>query len=135
MKKAIWIIVAILVVSIGIFVYIKFFFVFGTGVKTGQLNYLVHKGYVFKTYEGKLIQQGLTSRTPGSLESNTFEFSVTDKAVAEKLMLAGGQEVQLEYEEYLGALPWRGHSKYVVNKIIAIRDAKETIYHGTITPE
>lgn len=114
----------IFLLGVGVFIYIKFFFVFGTGVKTGHLNYLVHKGYVFKTYEGKLIQSGFTTEVKGALTSNVFEFSVADKAVADSLMKAGGKEVQLHYKEYLGAIPWRGYSKFVVDKIIAVRNTE-----------
>ena len=32
------------------FVYFKYYFVFGEGVKAGELNFVVYKGYVFKTY-------------------------------------------------------------------------------------
>ena len=32
--------------------------VFAEGVKSGYLNYAVYKGDLFKTYEGKLIQEG-----------------------------------------------------------------------------
>jgi hypothetical protein len=30
----------------------KYYFVFGEGVKSGELNFVVKKGNVFKTYEG-----------------------------------------------------------------------------------
>ena len=121
-KKWLRNIIIILVVGLGAFFYVKFYFVWGTGVKTGQLNYVVHKGYVFKTYEGKLIQAGLKSTgQSGTIQSNEFEFSVDNKEVAEKLMLAGGQEVDLHYKQYLGALPWRGYSKYVVDSIISMK--------------
>ncbi len=108
---------------IGGFVYFQYFFVLGTGVKTGQLNYVVYKGYVFKTYEGKLIQAGYSpgKGSPTSVQSNEFVFSVSDKNVAEQLMLAGGREVKLHYNEYKGAVPWRGYSKYVVDSIIDIK--------------
>ncbi len=121
MRKIIAITVSVLVLGVALFIFVKFFFVFGTGVKTGHLNYLVHKGYVFKTYEGKLIQTGFTTEQKGALTSNTFEFSVADKAVADSLMVAGGKEVQLHYKEYLGAIPWRGYSKFIVDKIISIK--------------
>ena len=52
---------------------------FGEGVKSGELNYVVKKGYIFKTYEGKLIQSGFRSRTPGTVQSYEFEFSVGDR--------------------------------------------------------
>ncbi len=121
MRKFLFILLTALILGLSVFVYIKFFFVFGTGVKTGQLNYLVHKGYVFKTYEGKLIQTGFTTAQKGALTSNTFEFSVADQVVADSLMMAGGKEVQLHYKEYLGAIPWRGYSKFVVDEIITIK--------------
>ncbi|GHT06986.1 hypothetical protein FACS189440_18450 [Bacteroidia bacterium] len=121
-KKVLGIFLGIIVLALAIFLYVRFYYPFGEGVKAGQLNYVVYKGYVFKTYEGKLIQSGLKSGiATGQIQSNEFIFSVSDKAVAEKLMLAGGQEVDLHYKEYLGTLPWRGYSKYVVDSIIAIK--------------
>lgn len=126
-KKFLWITLAVIVVALGIFFYIKFYFVFAVGVKSGQLNYVTQKGYVFKTYEGKLIQSGFRSQTPGALSSNEFEFSITIEEVAQKLMLSGGHEVDLHYKEYLGALPWRGYSKYVVDSIISIKEPSSSI--------
>jgi hypothetical protein len=96
--------------------------VFGEGVKSGELNYVVKKGYVFKTYEGKLIQSGFRSRSPGTVQSYEFEFSITDKNIAERLMLSSGKEVEVHYKEYLHAVPWRGYTNYVVDSIIAIRE-------------
>lgn len=120
-KKWVGITIFILVLAFIVFGYVKFYFVWGEGVKNGQLNYVVYKGYVFKTYEGKLIQVGLRSgNLGGTIQSNEFQFSIEDKEVAEKLMNAGGYEVDLHYKEYLGTLPWRGHSKYVVDSIITL---------------
>ena len=47
------------------------------GVKDGYLNKIEHKGYIFKTWEGTLIQSGLKSASPGAMQSPTFEFSVS----------------------------------------------------------
>lgn len=105
-------------------VFIKFYFVFGEGVKAGELNFVVYKGYVFKTYEGKVIQAGFNSKTRNSssaIQSYEFEFSITDAAIADSLMRCGGKLVELHYKEYLGSLPWRGQQKYIVDKIIAVR--------------
>jgi hypothetical protein len=115
--------IGIIVFVLAMFIYVRFYFVWGEGVKAGQLNYVVYKGYIFKTYEGKLIQAGLKSgNMNGSIQSNEFIFSVADEAVAKKLMLAGGQEVDLHYREYFASVPWRGHSKFVVDSIIKIKD-------------
>ena len=113
-----------LVVALGIFVFVRYYFVFGTGVKSGELNYLVHKGVVFKTYEGKLIQSGFRADKPEGFQSNQFEFSVADKAVAEKLMLSSGKNVELHYKEYFATIPWRGFTKFIVDSIIEINENK-----------
>lgn len=121
MKKFIVISVAAAVVALGLFFYFKFCFVFGEGVKAGTLNYVVRKGIVFKTYEGKLIQSGLRSGAgSGGIQSYEFDFSVEDKALAERLMLLGGEDVELHYKEYFGVLPWRGYTRYIVDEIIMV---------------
>ncbi len=79
--------------------YWRFYYVFGEGVKAGELNFMVKKGVVFKTFEGRLIQTGYTSRVPGSVQSNEFDFSVTDPKIAETLMMSGGKMVELGYKE------------------------------------
>lgn len=117
-------IILFLIVALGVFVFVRYYFVFGTGVKSGELNYLVNKGVVFKTYEGKLIQTGFRADKPEGFQSNQFEFSVANKALAEELMLASGKNVQLHYKEYFGAIPWRGFTKFIVDEIISVDDAK-----------
>jgi hypothetical protein len=114
--------VALLLVGGAVFVYFKFYFVFGEGVKAGELNQIVYKGWVWKTYEGRLIQAGFKSNqnAGGSLQSNEFNFSVVDKAVADSLMLCSGKNVELHYKEYNGWLPWRGMQRYIVDRIVSI---------------
>ncbi|MEP7229708.1 MAG: hypothetical protein ABI691_05620 [Ginsengibacter sp.] len=99
----------------------KYFFVFGEGVKSGELNYLVKKGNIFKTYEGKLIQSGFRSKTPGSIQSYEFEFSVVNDSIANILMSNGGDYFDLHYKEYKGAIPWRGYSEFIVDKIVSMK--------------
>ncbi|MFA7582225.1 MAG: hypothetical protein WCZ46_01620 [Proteiniphilum sp.] len=112
----------ILIVTLGIFVYVRYYYVFGTGVKSGELNYLVYKGVIFKTYEGKLIQSGFRADKPGGLQSNQFDFSVEDEKIAMQLMVSGGKMVQLHYKEYFATLPWRGYTKFVVDSIVSIEE-------------
>lgn len=121
-RKFTGIFLTIVIVALLAFGAIRFYYPFGEGVKSGQLNYVVYKGVLFKTYEGKLIQSGVWSNKPGGIQSNEFEFSIQDKAIAEELMLAGGKNVELHYKEYFAAIPWRGYSKYVVDKIVKIND-------------
>jgi len=122
MKKALGITIAIIVAALVIFIFARYFYPFGEGVKAGELNYVVKKGYIFKTYEGKLIQSGIRSKTPGSVQSYEFEFSISNEAVAQKLMVNSGKIVLLHYKEYIGAVAWRGYSNFVVDSIVSIKD-------------
>ncbi len=124
MKKFLLITVTLLIVGLVLFFMARYYFVFGRGVKAGELNYVVEKGYIFKTYEGKLIQNGLRSKAPNTVQSYEFEFSIVDPAIAQKLMLNSGRQMQLHYKEYIGSVPWRGYSEFVVDSIISIDTAK-----------
>ena len=123
-KISIIVSVVVLLALVG-FGYFRFYFVFGEGVKAGQLNQIVHKGYVWKTYEGRLIQTGFKSAKGATgVQSNEFNFSVADEKVANDLMRCSGKDVELSYKEYLGALPWRGKQKYIVTEILSVKDAE-----------
>jgi hypothetical protein len=122
MGRFVFIIVAVIVLILGGVFFYKYYFVFGRGVKAGELNYFVQKGYVFKTYEGKLIQSGYKGKVAGTIQSNEFQFSVSNERIAQQLMTASGKFVELHYKEYLGAIPWRGFSPFMVDSIISIKD-------------
>lgn len=117
MRRLGFLVLLTLFAAAALFCYFRFYFVFGEGVKSGELNYVVYKGVLFKTYEGKLIQSGIRSQS-GGIQSYEFEFSVEDDTLAKRLMLLGGRTVELHYKEYFGALPWRGFTKYVVDSIV-----------------
>lgn len=121
------IILIVILVLIAGFTYQRYFFVFGEGAKAGTMNYFVKKGYMFKTYEGRLIQNGI--KTPpqggGNISSNEFMFSVTDEKVAQKLNSSTGSFLELHYKEYLHALPWRGVSVFVVDSIISVKPVSQ----------
>lgn len=96
MKKAIIYIITILVLVLVGVLYYKYYFVFGEGVKSGYLNYAVEKGYVFKTYEGKLIQEGLRRGAGGvGVENNEFQFSVENERVFNQLQMNSGKYFDL----------------------------------------
>ena len=121
--KIITSVTVLLLAAAALFVYIKFYYVFGEGVKAGELNFVVYKGYLWKTYEGRAIQAGFQKGSKGAataVQSYEFDFSVADKAIADTLMRCSGRNVQLHYKEYLGALPWRGQQKYIVDRIVSV---------------
>ncbi len=126
-KKIAGIVSLVLVLALAGFCYFRYCFVFGEGVKAGELNQVMYKGYVFKTYEGRLIQTGFKgAKGTNSIQSNEFNFSIVDKAVADSLMRCSGKIVEVHYKEYLGTLPWRGMQKYIVDEILSVQKSDMT---------
>lgn len=123
-RKVLWIGGLIVIIALAVLLWWRYYFVFGEGVKAGTLNFVVRKGYVFKTWEGRLIQEGFKTTTPGALQSNEFEFSITNDSIARKLELSGGKFVELRYKEFLHPLPWRGMSNYVISDVLVIQEAR-----------
>ena len=135
-KKILTTLSIIIVLAAAVFVFFKFFYVFGAGVKAGELNLFVYKGYVFKTYEGRLIQAGYNSKNSNNtIQSNEFNFSVKDENVAKQLERCTGKMVELHYKEYLGTLPWRGMTKYVVDSVYSVTPANNQTELPVVIPE
>ncbi|MBN9298926.1 MAG: hypothetical protein J0I41_18140 [Filimonas sp.] len=125
-KKKKWLsrVVIIFILLLSSFLYGRYYFVVGRGVNAGVLNYFIYKGYVFKTYEGKMILSGFKA----NIQSNEFEFSVVDEHVAKILSDNAGREIRVHYKEYLGALPWRGMQRKIVDSVLQVSVATgETI--------
>lgn len=121
---------SLLILSIGLavagLIYYRYYFVFGTGIKSGVLNQIVLKGTIFKTYEGRLIQTGFKGTQANTIQSYEFSFSVEDEKVAKRLERLGSKSLELHYNEYKNVLPWRGNSVYIVDSIVSIAE-----YHDT----
>ncbi|EEK15682.1 hypothetical protein CAPGI0001_0913 [Capnocytophaga gingivalis ATCC 33624] len=123
MKKTLLIGLPLLLLVLGGWIYMRYYFVFAEGVKSGYLNYAVYKGDLFKTYEGKLIQEGFAKTKTGSgMQSNEFEFSIENKKIFQQLEVNSGKHFELHYREYHNALPWRGNTVYIVDSIVNMRD-------------
>lgn len=120
--KIVTILSALVVVALAVFVYIKFFFVYSQGVNEGDINYFQNEGFIFKTYEGKMIQTGYNSRnSSATIQSNEFKFSVVDETVARKIENYSSRQIKLHWKRYLGTLPWRGKSQYVVDSVVSVQ--------------
>ena len=120
--KIIAIVSTLAVVALAVFVYVKFFFVYSQGVNEGDINYFQYEGFIFKTYEGKMIQTGYNSRnSSATIQSNEFKFSVVDEAVARQIENNSSRQIKLHWKRYLGTLPWRGKSQYVVDSVVSVK--------------
>lgn len=107
------------------FIFFKFCFVYAEGVNEGDINYFQKEGFIFKTYEGKMIQTGLkNTKVQGSIQSNEFKFSVVDERVAKQLNDEVNTGIKLHWKRYLGTLPWRGRSQYIVDSVYVAQPVK-----------
>lgn len=123
-SKIITVLSTLAVVALAVFVYVKFFFVYSEGTNEGDINYFQREGFIFKTYEGKMIQTGYNSHnTSATIQSNEFKFSVVDENVAQQIDNNSSRQIKLHWKRYLGTLPWRGKSQFVVDSIISVRQA------------
>jgi hypothetical protein len=122
MKKFLKIALPVLIIILAVVFWWRYYFVFGEGVKAGNLNFVVKKGYIFKTWEGRIIQEGFKTPNPNQMQSNEFDFSIIDDAIAQKLERYSGKFVELRYKEYLNAIPWRGNSNYIVTEILEVEN-------------
>ncbi|MDR3309153.1 MAG: hypothetical protein LBS80_04285 [Tannerella sp.] len=113
------ILILLLVLGLGGGGYVRYYHPIESGIKSGRLNSVVYKGLIFKTYEGSLIEDDVKS------SDNEFVFSISEKDIAETLMHASGKMVKLHYIGYYATVPWRGYSKYIINKIESISDDNE----------
>ncbi len=116
-KIAVWTAV-IAALALAVFIFFRFCFVYAEGVNEGDINYFQKEGFIFKTYEGKMIQTGLkNSKVQGSIQSNEFKFSVVKESVARQLDEGSNTGVKLHWKRYLGTLPWRGNSQFIVDSV------------------
>ena len=115
-------VVTLLLLGLAVFIYVIFFFVYSEGTNEGDINYFQREGFVFKTYEGKMIQTGYNSHnTSATIQSNEFKFSVVDERIAEQIDSNSSRQIKLHWKRYLGILPWRGNSQFVVDSIISVK--------------
>ena len=111
---------AILVIALAAFVFFKFCFVYSEGTNEGDINYFQKEGFIFKTYEGKMIQTGYNSKNQNAtIHSNEFKFSVEDENVARRIDECSNQQIKLHWKRYLGTLPWRGNSQFIVDSVMS----------------
>lgn len=113
-----WIVSAVLIVLLVVsgIIFFNYFWLFGEGVKGGNLIDLRKKGYIFKTYEGEVNLEKFVQAS-----EKTWYFSVEDPRIADSLMKCTGREVSVHYKEYKNPVIWRGMQKYIVDSIISVR--------------
>ena len=118
MKKFLSISVIIIVLFLTGFIYVRYYFTYSDGNRSGLLQKFSHKGNLFKTYEGELILSSIQSTAGVGLASEKFLFSVVDDSLAAKMINYEGHRVTVHYQQKKATLPWRGDSEFIVDKVI-----------------
>jgi uncharacterized protein YxeA len=108
MKKFLYVLTALIVLSVVSYFTFIYNATYSEGVRSGQLIKFSSKGIVFKTWEGE-ISQGISG-------AQIFAFSVLDKdkKVITDLQEFEGQYVKVKYVERYKTFAWWGDTKYFI---------------------
>lgn len=117
MKKIFYWFIFFLVILIGVFIYVKYFFTYSEGYRAGLLQKFSRKGTIFKTYEGELILSSVSGRSDVVISSEKFFFSVTEKKLAGSLDTLQGKNVIVHYKQKNSPLIWKGDTPYYVDSV------------------
>ena len=99
----------LIILVLGFVIYWNYYKTYSDGIRKGTLVKITHKGNIFKTYEGEMY---LSCREVVNVEK--FQFSISDKKLADTLANLQDQCIEVEYSQYKKTLPWRGDSEYLV---------------------
>jgi len=95
--------------------------VYERGVMAGKVLRISEKGYMFKTYEGKLDLETFGALKGTSPIASTFDFSVESKEKEVIRMLESvalsGERVNLHFKKRYMKFPWRGETKYFITEV------------------
>jgi len=98
---------------------------YGAGTRTGVINKISKKGYIWKTYEGQMALEGLVGGN--AVGANIWDFSIDAKAehgenveeLATQLnqALESGAKVRINYREAGWPWPTRGSTDYYIQSV------------------
>ncbi len=96
-----------------------------TGVWAGKVLGVSQKGFVFKTHEGKLSLESFGALRGVSPVAETRDFSVqsSQEAVLRELeeVSLSGERVNLHFKRRYIKVPWRGDTKYFVERVERVK--------------
>ena len=92
-----------------------------SGVMAGKVLRISEKGMIFKTHEGKLNLETFGALKGTSPIAESFDFSVegSEAEVLKQLeeVALSGERVNLYFIKRYMTFPWRGDTKYFINKV------------------
>jgi len=109
-----------LLLGIGVLVF-AYWGVYEKGTMAGKVLRVTEKGMLFKTHEGKISLESFGALKGVSPVAETFDFSIEgdQTEVIEQLqeVALSGERVNLHFVKRYVAFPWRGDTKYFVEKV------------------
>lgn len=109
-----------LILGIGFLAFL-YWGVYERGVWAGKVLSVSEKGMIFKTHEGKISMDSFGSLKGTSPIAETRDFSVENSAtdVIKDLQTVAleGERVNLHFVKRYITFPWRGDTKYFVEKV------------------
>ncbi|MCE7864537.1 MAG: 6-phosphogluconate dehydrogenase [Bacteroidetes bacterium CHB5] len=95
--------------------------VYEKGTMAGKVLRITEKGVVFKTYEGKISLESFGALKGVSPVAETFDFSIesdqTEVINQLQEVALSGERVNLHFVKRYVRFPWRGDTKYFVEKV------------------
>ncbi|MEJ0034075.1 MAG: 6-phosphogluconate dehydrogenase [Bacteroidota bacterium] len=114
------ILIIVVVLGLGILAFL-YWGSYENGEMAGRVLRISEKGFVFKTYEGKLSLESFGALKGVSPVAETFDFSVesSEKEVLEQLnqVALSGERVSLHFTRRFMRFAWRGDTKYFITKV------------------
>ncbi len=98
---------------------------YGAGERTGVINKVSNKGYIWKTWEGQMALEGLVAGK--SVGANVWDFSIDEQrrngedpdslSTLLRHYMQSGQRVKIKYNE--AGAPWmsRGSTSYYIQSV------------------
>ncbi len=95
--------------------------VYEKGVKAGKVLSVSEKGFIFKTYEGKLNLETFGALKGASPIAESFDFSIEknqDQVIKDLQQVAlSGERVNLYFIKRYVIFPWRGDTNVFIEKV------------------
>jgi hypothetical protein len=112
---------------------------YSDGVRVGVVNKFAKKGFVWKTYEGEMAQEGITS-SGNQTGANIWEFSIdnSDSKKAEELAsklkpyVESGTKVRITYKQQWLSLWPRGGTSYYIEDVQPLNSKIESKLESSV---
>ncbi|MDI1353676.1 MAG: hypothetical protein PSX36_02070 [bacterium] len=104
---------------------VSYYFICGItyseGTRSGVLNKISKRGYVFKTREGEMNIGGLNQGEGTIMPLSIFKFSVKQDSIYDQLEQLQGKKVVVHYKEVIKSFFWQGDTNYFVYKVNVLK--------------